>query len=387
MANITQACEWTERSNNAVPGVKRYLNHDLGFNVQHIEDLVSVMYWRKNEAERISDVAPLRKIATNEYCDSQANFYRPDFNGDHNFYKDCAVGSIRLMAVDSDTSDKYDYIYAKVIWSGIPAKRSSGGKVINVVNTKQNIKEVFVLKRKHGVKTDTKTSLSSAHCPNCGAAVSDSLSNECEYCGSVLNDGTREWVLEGVFPQNDSRIANAIVLVRASDSQNRKNDNYSTEKTVGVASAGGLKKTYTVDDYASSMNSIPGTTMVKWTVAMMLADGKIDQKEQDIIYEYGLRRGIGKNQIDSIVEEIKSQSSPVDYVAESTDLPMELDLMRMLIQVAFADGKVAKEEIEMLRYVGKRMNLDDNQIRRLLTEERMKLYRMSKAVIKESKNM
>ena len=120
---------------------------------------------------------------------------------------------------------------------------------------------------------------------------------------------------------------------------------------------------------------------------MMLADGQIDPKEREIIDEYGLRRGIGKSQIDGLVDEIKSQSNPVDYVANSTDLPMELDLMRMLIQVAFADGKVAKEEIAMLRYVGKRMNLDDDQIRRLLTEEKMRLYRMSKAVIKESKNM
>ena len=391
LANITQACEWTERSNNAIPGVKRYLQHDLGFNVQHIEDLVSVMYWRKNEAERTSDVAPLRKIATNEYCDSQANFYRPDVNGGHNFYRDCAVGSIRLMAVDSETSDKFDYIYAKVIWSGIPAKRNAGGNITNVINEKQNIKEVFVLKRKHGVKTDTKTSLSSAHCPNCGAAVSDSLSNECDYCGSVLNDGAREWVLEGVFPQNDSRIAKSIVLVRASDAQSNSNrDNYSSEMGNGAAAGaavGGLKKTYTVDDYSSSMNSISGLTMLKWTIAMMLADGQIDPKEREIIDEYGLRRGIVKSQIDSLVQEIKSHSSPVDYVAESTDLPMELDLMRMLIQVAFADGKVAKEEIAMLRYVGKRMNLDEDQIRRMLTEERMRLYRMSKAVIKESKNM
>ncbi len=390
LANITQACEWSERSNNAIPGVKRYLQHDNGFNVQHIEDLVSVMYWRKNEAERISDAAPLRKIATNEYCDSQANFYRPDMNGSHNFYKDCAVGSIRLMAVDSETSDKFDYIYAKVIWSGIPAKKNSGGNITNLVNTKQNIKEVFVLKRKHGVKTDTKTSLCSAHCPNCGAAVSDSLSNECDYCGSVLNDGAREWVLEGVFPQNDSRIAKAIVLVRASDSQNNtRRDSYESGAGVGAAAAvaGGIKKNYTVDDYSSSMNSISGLTMLKWTIAMMLADGQIDPKEREIIDEYGLRRGVVKSQIDSLVSEIQAQSNPVDYVANSTDLPMELDLMRMLIQVAFADGKVTKEEIAMLRYVGKRMNLDEDQIRRLLTEERMRLYRMSKAVIKESKNM
>lgn len=389
LSNITQACEWSERGNTSIPGVKRYIQHDPGFNVQHIEDLVSVMYWRKNESERLSDPTPLRKIATNEYCDSQTNFYRPDIEGNRKFFADCAVGSIRLMGVDNVTSDKEDYLFAKVIWSGIPAKRSSNGKITNVVNVKQNIKEVFVLKRKHGVKTDTKTSLCSSHCPNCGAATTDYLSNECEYCGTVLNDGTRDWVLDNVLPQNDSRITKAITLIK-----NEDNSSYNMYGGVNSGSRANVsentsinKKNYTIDDYSSSMNSISGMTMIKWTIAMMLADGIIDPKEQEVIYEIGLRRGIGKSQIDNLVEEIKHQSSPLEYVAETTDLPFDNELVRMLIRVAFADGKIAKEEIEMLKYVGRRINMTDEQIKRLLMEERMRLYKMSKAVIKESKNM
>ncbi len=386
IANITQACEWAERSNNAIPGVKRYLKLDEGFNVQHIEDLISVMFWRKNEAERIGDVAPLRKIATNEFCDSQLSFYKPDSNGNHNMYTDCAVGSIKMMGIDDVTSDKTDYLYAKVIWSGVPAKKNRIGTINKVVNVPQNIKEIFVLKRKHGIKTDTKTSLSSAHCPNCGAAATNSLSNECDYCGSVLNDGTREWVLEAVLPQGDPRISKAIVLIRAADSQaNTPNANNTTNNTVGFASAV-PKKNYTVDDYSSSMNSISGTTMIKWTIAMMLADGVIDPSEKEIIYEYGQRRGVNKTNIDNLIEEIKSQPSPIQYVVNSTDLPSDdIELMRMLIRVAYADGKVTKEEIDMLKIVGKMLKMTEDQIKSLLTEEKLRLYRMSKAIVKESK--
>ncbi len=388
LASITQACEWTERSNNAIPGVKRYIQHDLGFNVQHIEDLVSVMFWRKNEAERISDVAPLRKIASNEYCDSQTNFYRPDLDGNHNFFTECAVGSIRLMGVDNITSDKVDYLYAKVIWSGIPAKKLRDGSIRNIINAKQNIKEVFVLKRKHGVRTDIKTSLSSAHCPNCGAMTSDFLANECEYCGTVLNDGSRDWVLENVLDQNDSRISKALLLIRDEDNRFRAVVNSRSEQNAGKSNAIANKtnQKQLIEDYSANMNSISGMTMIKWTIAMMLADGIIDPKEQEIIYEYGLRRGIGKNQIDTLVEEIKSQSSPLDYVAESTDLPVDIELVRMLVRVAFADGKIAKEELDMLRYVARRINMSEEQIKRLLMDEKMRLYRISKAVIKESKN-
>ena len=388
LANITQACEWSERGNGAIPGVRRYLAHDPGFNVQHIEDLVSVMFWRKNESERISDPTPLRKIATNEYCDAQTNFYRPDMYGDHKFFDDCAVGSIRLIGVDNVTSDRDDYVYAKVIWSGIPAKRKKDKTVVNIVDVKQNVKEVFILRRKHGVKTDTKTTLSSAHCPNCGAATTDYLSNECEYCGTVLNDGSKDWVLENVLPQNDPRLTKAITLIRSEDLNSSKANGFGNNN-FGTSGEGsnGIKKNYTVDDYTSSMNRIPGTTLIKWTIAMMLADGIIDPKEQEIIYDCGLRRGISKAQIDKLVEEIKSQVSPLDYVARSTDLPADDELVRMLIRVAFADGKIAKEELDMLRYVGKRINMTEAQIKKLLMDERMRLYKMSKAVIKESKNM
>ena len=384
ISNITQACEWSERSNNAIPGVKRFLKIDEGFNVQHIEDLVSVMFWRKNEAERISDVAPLRKIATDEYCDSQLEFYKPEAEGSHKFYTNSAVGSIRLMGVDDVTSDKTDYLYVKVIWSGIPAKRSNIGTVTKIVNLEQNIKEIFVLKRKHGVKTDTKTSLSSAHCPNCGAAVTNSLSNECDYCGSVLNDGSREWVLEAVLPQGDTRISKAVVLIRAADSN--LSSGKIEDNNMGSISAG-VKKNYSVEDYTTSMNSVSGKTIIKWTIAMMLADGVIDPSEQEIIYEYGLRCGMDKVSIDSMVDIIKVQKSPVEYVSMTTDLPENtLDLIRLLVRVAYADGKVTKEEVAMLRYVGQRLNMSEDQIKKILTEERMRLYRMSKAIVKESKN-
>ena len=119
---------------------------------------------------------------------------------------------------------------------------------------------------------------------------------------------------------------------------------------------------------------------------MMLADGQIDSKEIALIYDLGDKRGISRDEIDLMVSDIKCQSSPVDYIANSTSVPMDEELMRVIIRVAYADGKLAKGEIALLRYLGKKMQMSEERMKVLLSEERMNLYYMSKAVIKESKS-
>lgn len=382
LANITQACEWKEKRNDKIPGFKRYQVADAGFNIQHIEDRVSVMFWRKNEAERLGKVDPMRKIATDSYCEAQSKWYKPDSSGSRKFYAECAVGIIEVMAIDTETNPVEDYVFAKVIWSGIPSKRSRDGKITSVVS-KVNIKSVFVLKRKRGVTTDSRTTLISGHCPSCGAPESDNLSNSCEYCGNVVNDGARDWVLEAVLDPFDANLNRAITLVKDVDAKSPLNAVNNEAVSGEIRSP--KKKTYSINDYTSSMNRISGIDMMKWTIAMMLADGHIDSKELKIIYDLGIRRGVSKNGIDNLIEDIKKEKNPVEYVMQSADLPLDVDLMRMLIRIAYSDGKVTKEEVEMIRLVGRKMNLDENAIKKLLTDERMNLYRMSKAVIEESK--
>lgn len=384
LANITQACEWVGKSNKNIPGLQRFMEHDHGFNVQHIEDRTSVMFWRKSEAERIGDIKPLRKIAKDEFCDAQKQYYRNDSTGSRKFYSECAVGDIRVLAVDNVTNKAEDYVYVKVIWSGIPSRKASSG-AITTGGEKQNFKHIFVLSRKHGVQTDTKTTLVSSHCPCCGAPETKSDSNMCEYCGSTMNDGTRDWVLEAVLTEYDVAITRGINLVKDADRQ-AMGGAVGSSSGLAAGAAGGkpAKPSYTVADYANI--SISGTNLLKWTIAMMLADGVIDNKELVIVYDLALRRGISRGQCDQYIEEIKAQPVPLEYVINSTDLPASMELLRSLIRVAFADGKLTSEEVDMLKYVGRKMNMSDSQMRDLLKTERERLYRISKAIIKESKN-
>ena len=58
-----------------------------------------------------------------------------------------------------------------------------------------DLTSVFVLGRRSGLQSDLDLSVSSAHCPGCGAAESDSTSSACEFCGTVLSDGSHDWAL------------------------------------------------------------------------------------------------------------------------------------------------------------------------------------------------
>jgi len=54
---------------------------------------------------------------------------------------------------------------------------------------------VFTLSRKAGIATHAEAGMATNHCPNCNAPLQDSTNNACEFCGTMLASGERDWVL------------------------------------------------------------------------------------------------------------------------------------------------------------------------------------------------
>jgi hypothetical protein len=56
-----------------------------------------------------------------------------------------------------------------------------------------------VLHMVHGLTfPESKGSIYVRHCPSCGAAITDTLSIACSYCGSIHNDFNREWIVDSI---------------------------------------------------------------------------------------------------------------------------------------------------------------------------------------------
>ncbi len=195
LAEITQGSEWQLSQQNEIPGVDQLRGADPDFNVLALEDLASVMFWRREASRRLAKVSPLRKIASDNFCKAFEERLRAELAGpERSFFAESAIGCVETLGIiPGETMDK---AVVEVRWSGT---RFAATKENRVKKTGENVlgKLLLVLGRRHGVKTQIDKSISSAHCPGCGAPEAGGASNACEFCGAVLNDGTRNWVLLG----------------------------------------------------------------------------------------------------------------------------------------------------------------------------------------------
>ncbi len=368
LAGITQACEWSTRPDQVIPGLKEFNEADPGFNMQYLKDRVSVMFWRKLEAERKGNVAPLRKIARNEFCEAQLQWYKPDKGGARRFYTSSAVGSIDLLGIEMH--EPADHAYVEVIWSGLPSILTPA-KSIETAPQPINFKHVFIIGRKHGVQTKVTSSLASSHCPSCGAPEQTGAENECAYCGTVMNDGNSEWVLETVADRSDMQVTAVLAKMK----QLQRQQTAQGRRAEPAAEAGAPMFKY----------SIPGNDLVRWAAAMMLADGQIDQQEMDMINSLARQRDVSAPKLQQIIAELKSQPDPIAHMLQTSSHPADAELMRHLARMALADGKLTNEETAMLRKVGQKIDLTVTDIDMLLNKERKNLYQEAKAAIAQAR--
>lgn len=369
LTKITQRSAWKITSDAAtVLGYKKYKIKDPFFNVQHIEDKVSVMFWRKITSEKLGDISFLKKIAQNKFCDREEALYKTSKN-DRPFHTRCGVGSISLLGVGNFGAE--DKAFAEVVWSGIPTlpPKSAGTSSAKTTvknyysgnRTPINYTQIFILTRKAASRTSPDGSLNSAHCPNCGAPESKSSANECDYCGTVMNSGEKDWVLEDVVFSNDSNVRKLIMSLK-------------TAVTIDKPKA-----------YSTFKSSVSGLEMTRWAIGMMLADGKVEQSEINYLGELSQKYSITKKQISDIIQEISSQPNPVDYVMKSSAVKDNRELFRCLIKMAMADGKISKEEMQMLKEIAKTSNMSESEFNRILQEEKKSLYKASFSAIIEAK--
>ena len=423
LSNITQDCEWIRRNNNLIPGVKKYIAFDNGFNVQHIEDRASMMFWRKISADRQGNITPLRKIAVDKYYTKIEKEYSAPKGYD--YFDNCAIGSIRVLAVDADKNANEDYCYVEFLWNGLPKSSNDKNptfisKIKNLFVKKKNSNSVFVLKRKRGVMTDTKTGLCAAPCPNCGAMESNSSNNECEYCGAVMNDGNRDWVLEDILDGSDMRVGVWVSKVKTSLNKPIKFNGYTkpeyktikksvvAEETTpsntnntsvtepkpqtilnnktatspmnimstaaGVIAGAAMDQQQAVIRNMVNPQNTSAIDQIKWLTGMMLIDGKIDREEFNVVCEYGLKLGIRNEIIANTIKSMTAQPNVIDNLVKTVSLPENPELVTMIVRVAFANGNLTKEKLGMIKYVAKRMNFTNDQLKAVLESEKARFH-------------
>jgi len=362
MSEITQECEWFGGTSDDVPGAARYRNEaDPGFNVQHLEDRASVVFWRKVMADRLGQIAPLAKMASAEFCEQYESTLRAT-TPERRYTGDCAVGSVDARGVFRGNGR--DTALVEIRWSGTqftaqpqgPPKRSHQSKAV---------KSLFVFARNSGVQTDVGQSICSSHCPGCGAPESEITSHACEFCGEVLNDGSHDWVLIDILSMYSP---DAQDLLRQARSQNM-----ATADVPAIAS---------VETPSDDQQTPHGTELLVWAVKTALADNQLDARERTMLEQVARHRHVPSQQLDMLIEaaEQGQLESP-----EPADREQARRWLAAMADVSLSDGVVRRNEYNLLCLVGAQLGLSPYDVKQLLRQRRTDLYQSARQRLQDAK--
>ena len=120
---------------------------------------------------------------------------------------------------------------------------------------------------------------------------------------------------------------------------NQNIPNLSNEKQIPVNSTSDSNLHTT--NATGNEEEISPTDQLIWLSAMMIIDKNIHRNELKKIVEYGNNLGLSKTEIEQIINMAKTQSNSLLHKLKISFLPRSEKLMRMLIRIAFADGKIA----------------------------------------------
>ena len=347
LAGITQASEWRDASANNPIAYKSMLSADNSLNISHLEDKLTVIFWRLVEANRLGNSEPIQKVSTNEFAQS---IFNSNYSATFPKCKECALGSQEIIGFITNRND-YDYLIGQLVWSGISISN----------DTEVFRKSMVVLRRKKGVTSDPEKSFCSSHCPNCGAKEpSDLSSNTCEYCCSPFNDDSKDWMLSDLIVDFNNTKAEEYMNDARKSAEGYKANAESHYEQNNISKDDGIN--YNAFDYYS------GNDLLCITVAMMLADGVIDNKEMNIIKNISKARNVSDNELVQIISRLQKTSDPVNYVLDTTAIRLDENLIRLLVKIAAADGRIDNTEIDMLKKVAAKMGLSENRLRDMINE-------------------
>ncbi|HYW79207.1 MAG TPA: TIM44-like domain-containing protein, partial [Thermoguttaceae bacterium] len=358
LCEITQACEWQAADEREIPGTATYRkDNDPGFNVQHLEDRASVVFWRRAMADRTGDAAILAKMADAEFCDAYAKQLQSE-SGDRTFYGDCAVGSVDTLGVLPD--QPMDRVLVEIRWSGKRFVAGDGPPRL-VKGQGSLFREIFVLGRRNGIKSDAGYAVSSCHCPGCGAPESDLLSNACEFCGEVLSDGSHDWVLIEVLHTYDEKAQRLLGRL--------------SQITLGVP----------VVAAAAPQAAMPrAAQLLAWTIKLALADNELDAKEMAMLDRVARARGIRPQQLETIIAATRNGQMDVPQPKDREETQQWLEVMA---DIALADGRIHPAEADLLVQAGEQLQWSRYDLKMLLKRRKTMLYDKARVKLKQKRSI
>ncbi|MDE0938254.1 MAG: TIM44-like domain-containing protein, partial [Mariniblastus sp.] len=344
LAEITQDEEWVvPPSMHRVKGWQVISGRDPGLNFQHIEDRASVIFWRCLMAVYFGDLGYAAPI-----LESHAKAVPTKWNlSSGRFWLTPAVGVVEVVTCEPGSGvEAFDRIHVLVRWSATLGEGSK--RHPRSVHHQRIYSHVLILKRRTSARTNSEQVFSSFGCQNCGTSIDIGKTAICGFCQTPLNDGKRDWVLEDVKRYDP-------VAAALHDDQSRLE--------------------------SERLSNDPGllTAMAK----MVMSDDELHPRERKLITQMANRRGVKGERLDQILATASASTDPIQIPQSPEEGRLFMD---QLIRAALIDGRITRQEQQILLRVSKQFNWSHADLKYAVARNRTKLFKQSKAIIRKARN-
>src|SRR5205814_1855101 len=121
--------------------------------------------------------------------------------------------------------------------------------------------------------------------------------------------------------------------------------------------------------------------LLAWMVQMALADGQVDERESRMLNFVAQRRGIGREQLESMIAAARHGQLDVPMPSGPQE---SREWLTAMATAALADGKITADEQSLLLATARRIGLAEEDVRLMLQRLRTEAYARSKQVLRNS---
>jgi len=337
LSEITQGIEHSPY-HKTVDGLMQARESDPALNLEILEDRASLLFWKWIDAQSRGDTKPLAKVAradTVQRLASELEGLRRQ--GRRRVFLECAVGSADVRAFQVDPQG-HDVAHVEIRWSARMGVGPIDERPPSLPTVPQRF--IFTLTRKHGAKTNTANGMSTDRCPQCNAPLTQSAATDCEYCGTPLSTGERDWVL---------------AAARSFEAWNADDDARFRSLPPRRAAAPEAKGDAPAQGADAIMDVQERQRLLYMMAAIAAADGEVTPAERKLLKLCSERWGVSWENVEmalrsgpQLFERLVPRGSPEAEV-----------FLRSIVEMALVDGRIDRKERRMLESAATHLGLQD----------------------------
>ncbi len=337
LSEITQGIEHSPY-HKTVDGLMQARESDPALNLEILEDRASLLFWKWIDAQSRGDTKPLAKVAradTVQRLASELEGLRRQ--GRRRVFLECAVGAADVRAFQVDPQG-HDVAHVEIRWSARMGVGPIDERPPSLPTVPQRF--IFTLTRKHGAKTNTANGMSTDRCPQCNAPLTQSAATDCEYCGTPLSTGERDWVL---------------AAARSFEAWNADDDARFRSLPPRRAAAPEAKGDAPAQGADAIMDVQERQRLLYMMAAIAAADGEVTPAERKLLKLCSERWGVSWENVEmalrsgpQLFERLVPRGSPEAEV-----------FLRSIVEMALVDGRIDRKERRMLESAATHLGLQD----------------------------